>query len=185
MAEAPTSRFSRNCLTSLLNFFSSDANCEDTEANTSTHMDMAKKKDGKSTDGEKLNDSSEVILAAIATLKSDFSSKLDGILLTAEGVLDLEAGSRRSHLRLVNPPEGVEGRGHLHLSGKLVTGGSELGTTMSGFVTGEHRVSQKNISNNAAPRTRTVFCFVSFLLYIFNLLGSPFNVTLYVWWAKG
>lgn len=45
-----------------------------------------RKKDGEPTDGEELDSSSEVILAAIANLKSDFSSKLEGVLLTIENV---------------------------------------------------------------------------------------------------
>lgn len=82
----PSKNTSKPIQSKLSNFTSkasSEASCDSGEANTSTHEAMEDEPSERGNTGEA---GSDAILAAIANLKSDFSSKLDGILSAIENV---------------------------------------------------------------------------------------------------
>lgn len=181
---------------------SPEANRDVSEANTNTCEAMEEENsDGEVTGKGKLDEAgSNAILAAIANLKSDFSSKLDGILSAIESVkkdlnecaervgevevrisaaediitslqatvktlenkkkdleekvLDLEARSRRSNLRLVNLPEGAEGKDACAFLESWLPEPLNLAPLRTSLVLERaHRIGPKSQTNIAPPRT--------------------------------
>ncbi|MEQ2186324.1 hypothetical protein GOODEAATRI_027443 [Goodea atripinnis] len=65
---------------------SSEASCENSEANTTTCESMEEENCEWNEKNKKVEGGSEAILAEIANLKSDFSSRLDSILSPIEKV---------------------------------------------------------------------------------------------------
>lgn len=81
-----TSKPTQSKLSNFTSKVSSEASCDNSEANTST-CEAMEEENSEPNEREKTAEAgSDAILAAIANLKSDFSSKLDGILSAIENV---------------------------------------------------------------------------------------------------